>query len=163
MFVFCWFKNCWLISLILPFFFADFSILYIQSFVYTVYDELAGQRKGPGPSGKSTACCHSHIATTETDTGEPPRPHEHVETYKKHTSLSIRNCETKHQCAHNYPCQQNHSAYIMAGDLLGQYWKGFSLLFIYLLLAYILIVTIGGTINTSLTVSFKTEHYYIIV
>lgn len=55
---------------------ADFSILYIQSFVYTVYDELAGQRQGPGPSGKSAACCHSHIATTETDTGEPLQPHE---------------------------------------------------------------------------------------
>lgn len=56
-----------------PVSFADFSILYIQSFVYTVYDELAGQRQGPGPSGKSDTCRHSHIATTETDTGEWPR------------------------------------------------------------------------------------------
>lgn len=54
--------------------FADFSILYIQSFVYTVYDELAGQRQGPGPSGKGVSSCYSHISTTETDTGERPQP-----------------------------------------------------------------------------------------
>lgn len=53
--------------------FADFSILYIQSFVYTVYDELAGQRQGPGPSGKGVSSCYSHISTTETDTGEQPQ------------------------------------------------------------------------------------------
>lgn len=53
------------------FFLCRFSILYIQSFVYTVYDELAGQRKGPGSSGKSAASCHSHIPTTEANTGEP--------------------------------------------------------------------------------------------
>lgn len=47
-----------------------FSILYIQSFVYTVYDELAGQRQGPGPSGKSAASCHSNITTTEANPGE---------------------------------------------------------------------------------------------
>lgn len=50
---------------------ADFSILYIQSFVYTVYDELAGRRQGPEPSGKSAASFRSHITTTETNTGEP--------------------------------------------------------------------------------------------
>lgn len=75
--IICGLKNCWLISHIFQYIwvsFADFSILYIQSFVYTVYDELTGQRQGPGPSGKSITCCHSHITTTETDTGEQPAP-----------------------------------------------------------------------------------------
>ena len=50
--------------------FADFSILYIHSFVYTVYDELAGRRQGPGPSGEDAAHRHTLLPTTETDTGE---------------------------------------------------------------------------------------------
>lgn len=56
--------------MIFTFMFAGFSILYIQSFVYTVYDELAGGRQGPGSSGKNAASCHSHAATTEANTGE---------------------------------------------------------------------------------------------
>lgn len=71
-----------LMSLLVPcviFFLADFSILYIQSFVYTVYDEFTGQRQGPapGPSWKRAACSHSRFTATETDAGEQLQPHEY--------------------------------------------------------------------------------------
>lgn len=112
--IICGLKNYWLISQILQYFwfsFADFSILYIQSFVYTVYDELTGQRQGPGPSGKSITCCHSHITTTKTDTGEQPTPTTGM--WSKH---SQRQTETKHQCAHSFPWQQSqHTLFIIQG------------------------------------------------
>lgn len=65
----CNLQSWWMILVTLSF--SGFSILYIQSFVYTVYDELAGQRQGPGSSGKSAASCPSDITTTEANTGEP--------------------------------------------------------------------------------------------
>lgn len=50
--------------------FRFFLILYIHSFLYTVYNELAVWAQDPGPSGKGAAHCCSFISTTETNTGK---------------------------------------------------------------------------------------------
>lgn len=55
----------------LCFVFSDFSILYIHSFVYTVYDDLTGRRPSPGHSGESAAHIHTDHTATETASGTP--------------------------------------------------------------------------------------------
>lgn len=61
-----------------------FSILYIHSFVYTVYDDLAGRR--PGHSGESAAHVHTDHTATETASGTHQalvliHKHEHTHIY----------------------------------------------------------------------------------
>lgn len=60
-----------MLTLFCPLFFlADFSILYIHFFVYTVYDDFSGQQSIPGDSGQNAAHHHyTNNTTTETDTG----------------------------------------------------------------------------------------------
>lgn len=55
------------LSLLLPP--ADFSILYIHCFVYTVYDDFSGQQSSPGDSGQNAAHHYTNNTATETDTG----------------------------------------------------------------------------------------------
>lgn len=52
------------------FLFTEFSILYIHSFVYTVYDDITGQRTCPGHSGESAAHEHARHTATETASGK---------------------------------------------------------------------------------------------